>query len=67
MATTRNQTPGQELQPKEVIATNAHVREHLRQLTEDYKDLERLFSKEKNKRKVRGSKERRRDDCGGEY
>ncbi|GAB5030092.1 soluble nsf attachment protein receptor [Nannochloropsis oceanica] len=51
IATTRNQTPGQELQPKEVIASNAQVREYLRQLNEDYKELERLFSKEKNKRK----------------
>lgn len=66
IATTRNQTPGQELQPKEVIASNAQVREYLRQLNEDYKELERLFSKEKNKRKVRGSKGRRRDDCGGD-
>lgn len=52
VAATKNQTPGQELQPKEVIATNAQIREHMRQLNEDYKELERLFLKEKNKRKV---------------
>jgi len=52
VAATKNQTPGQELQPKEVIATNAQIREHMRQLSEDYKELERLFLKEKNKRKV---------------
>ena len=52
VAATKDQTPGQELQPKEVIATNAQIREHMRQLNEDYKELERLFLKEKNKRKV---------------
>lgn len=53
IASTKNKTPGQELQPKEVIATNAQIREHMRQLNDDYKDLERLYQKEKSKRKVR--------------
>lgn len=70
VATTKNQTPGQELQPKEVIATNAQIREHMRQLNEDYKELERLFLKEKNKRKVgrrrRRRKERKRPDGKGD-
>lgn len=51
VASTKNQAPGQELQPKDVIATNAQIREHMRQLSEDYKELERLFLKEKNKRR----------------
>ena len=53
IASTKNKTPGQELQPKEVIATNAQIREHMRQLSEDYKELERLYQKERTKRKVR--------------
>ena len=64
MAATKNQTPGQELQPKEVIATNAQIREHMRQLNEDYKELERLFLKEKNKRKVCYSMRRRQRKVG---
>lgn len=52
IALTKNKLPGQELQPKEVIATNAQIREHMRQLNEDYKELERLYQKEKNKRRV---------------
>lgn len=53
IATIKNKAPGQELQPKEVIATNAQIREHMRQLSEDYKELERLYQKERSKRKVR--------------
>lgn len=54
IASTKNKVPGQELQPKEVIATNAQIREHVRQLNEDYKELERLYQKERSKRKVGG-------------
>lgn len=55
IASTKTKVPGQELQPKEVIATNAQIREHMRQLNEDYKELERLYQKERSKRKVGGS------------
>lgn len=55
IASTKENKNGQELQPKEVIATNAQIREHMRQLNEDYKELDRLYQKEKNKRKVRVS------------
>jgi hypothetical protein len=53
IAATKNKAPGQELQPKEVIATNAQIREHMRQLSEDYKEIERLYQKERGKRRVR--------------
>jgi len=52
IASTKSQTSGQEMQPKDVIATNAQIREHIRQLKEDSKELDRLFQKERNKRKV---------------
>ena len=60
LASVKEKTNGQELQPKEVIATNAQIREHMRQLNEDYKELDRLYQKEKNKRKVRFIKRRGR-------
>ncbi|TFJ87672.1 hypothetical protein NSK_001022 [Nannochloropsis salina CCMP1776] len=57
IASTKSQTSGQELQPKDVIATNAQIREHIRQLKEDSKELDRLFQKERNKRKSKFSPE----------
>jgi hypothetical protein len=51
-ALTKNKGGG-EMQPKEVIATNQQIREHMRQLNEDLKELERLYLKEKSKRKAR--------------